>query len=306
MEYEFTFVVDGTTVDDDAAVNRLEDELDAMLARAGGQNLLIVSYSGDSAVEAALSLAHVVRDLVPGLRLVRLDRDLVGVHEIAERTERSRQNVHQWVTGARLAENEQFPLPEGSVGRAQAWLWTEVNAWLQQHGLDDGVLYPTRQEMTQIDFLLANSLNFSFRSTPVQGFAESRKAVVDALMEHIVSFSQFASGLPLEKNAANQHILAIAGPEEAAHDVMRFIAESNRDVVLVTSTDEAIMGVHFSVDDKGPQEVVSVRHGLTVWDWMDLVREKPSATFVAEGATSLKAPRVHHRQTLSFDTGTAA
>ncbi|MGW8569838.1 hypothetical protein [Streptomyces niveus] len=38
MEYEFTFVVDGATVDDDSAASRLESELDAMLARADGQN----------------------------------------------------------------------------------------------------------------------------------------------------------------------------------------------------------------------------------------------------------------------------
>ncbi|MGA5133221.1 hypothetical protein [Streptomyces blastmyceticus] len=304
MEYEFTFVVDGATVDDDTAVNRLADELDAMLARAGGQDLLSVSSYGDNAVEAALSVAHIARDLIPGLRLLRLDRDLVGVQEIAERTGRSRQNVHQWATGARLADKEPFPQPEGTVGRAHAWLWSEVNDWLHQHGLDDGALYPTRHEMTQIDYLLANGLSFSFRSTPAQGFDESRDEVVAALMEHQVGFSQFLSRLPLE-NAADQHILAVAGHDEPAHEVMRFIAEANRDVVLVSSRGGVITGVHFSVDTKGPQKVVQVRHDFTVWDWMDLVRDEPSATFVAESPAPLTAPHFHHRQTLSFNTAAA-
>ncbi|MBB5119604.1 helix-turn-helix transcriptional regulator [Streptomyces eurocidicus] len=306
MEYEFTFVVDGATVDDAAAVNRLADELDAMLARAGGQNLLSVSSVGDNAVEAALSVAHIARELVPGLRLLRLDRDLVGVQEIAERTGRSRQNVHQWATGARLADKEPFPRPEGTVGRAHAWLWSEVNDWLRRHGLDDGVLYPTRHEMTQIDYLLANGLSFSFRSTPAQGFTESRREVVAALMAHLADFSQFvARRLPREKTAADQHILAIAGHDEPAHEVMRFIAEANRDVVLVSARDDVITGVHFSVDMKGPQEVVYVRHDFTVWDWMDQVRDKPSATFVAEDPALLAAPHFHHRQTLSFNTAAA-
>ncbi|GAA3032308.1 hypothetical protein GCM10020000_06620 [Streptomyces olivoverticillatus] len=124
-----------------------------------GQSLLGISSHGDNAVEAALSVACIARDLVPGLRLLRLDRDLVGVQEIAERTDRSRQNVHQWATGSRLADKEPFPRPEGTVGRAHAWLWSEVNDWLRQHGLDDGVLHATRREMTRIDCILANSLN---------------------------------------------------------------------------------------------------------------------------------------------------
>ncbi|MEE4545616.1 hypothetical protein V2S66_27070 [Streptomyces sp. V4-01] len=306
MDYEFTFVVDGRTVDDDTAVSRLEDQLDAMLARAGGQNLLSVASSGDTAVEAALALAQAVRGLVPGLRLLRLDRDLVGIQEIAERTERSRQNVHQWVQGTRLADHEPFPAPEGAIGRGHVWLWTEVNAWLRQHGLDDGLAYPSRKEMTQIDFVLSNSLNFSFRSSNAEGYDAARKSVVEALEEHIVSFSEFVTGLPLEKSAANQHILAIAAPHESAHDVMRFIADQHRDVVLVTATDEAIVGVLFSIEDLGPQEIVLVPHGISVWEWMDLVRETPSATFVAEDAAPPEVPRVRHRQTMAFDIGATA
>jgi predicted DNA-binding transcriptional regulator AlpA len=297
MDYEFTFVVDGATVDDETVVARLESELDAMLARAGGQNLLTVSYKGDNAVDAALAVAHRVRDHVPDMRLTRLDRDLVGVQEIAERTDRSRQNVYQWTSGSRLTQGTPFPEPEGVVGRARVWLWTEVNAWLNQHGLDDGACCPTRHEMTLIDFFLANGLIFSFRSTPATGFEESRQAVVQELMAHITSFCQFVSGLPPENGTADQRIVAVAGPEEAAHDVMRFIAEARRDVVLVTSLDDETVGVRFSVDRKGPQPVICVGRELTVYEWMKLVRDKPSATFVTEDVVSVEATRIQHRQT---------
>ncbi|MEV8334296.1 hypothetical protein [Streptomyces niveus] len=167
MEYEYTFVVAGATVDDDSVVSRLGTTLDAMLARAGGQNLLSVSYCGDNAVDAAVALTDAVRDAVPELRLLRLDRDLVGIQEIAERTERSRQNVRQWTLGERLADQDPFPATEGTVGKGKAWLWTEVNTWLAQYGLDDSLNHPTRREMTGIDFFLANGQSFNWqRRTP--------------------------------------------------------------------------------------------------------------------------------------------
>lgn len=287
MEYEFTFVVDGTTVDDNTAVSRLEAELDAMLARAGGQNLLTVSRRGATATEAAMWAAHRARELVPALRLLRLDRDLVGVPEIAERTGKTRQCVHQWVNGERLTDAGPFPLPEGTAGRAHVWLWAEVNDWLRRHGLDDGLAYPTRQEMSEIDFVLANSLSFAFRPSPAEGFDSERKQVIENLVtNHIVSFSQFVANLPLEKNAVDRHILAVAAAAEPADAVMRFIASTGREVVLVTSTNEAIMGVHFTTAPcEGAERVVKVPAGSSVWDWMELVRQAPEATFVPESPT---------------------
>lgn len=157
MKYEFTFVVAGATVDDDTAVTRIEEGLDAMLARAGGQHFLSISHDADNAVEAAIALSDLLRAHVPGLRLRRLDRGLVGIHEIAERTDRSRQNVHHWATGASLADGSPFPATEGTVGKGQAWLWAEVNDWLRQHGLDDGMYYPSREEMAHIDHILAST-----------------------------------------------------------------------------------------------------------------------------------------------------
>lgn len=47
-----------------------------------------------------------------------------------------------------------FPQPEGVAGQAKVWLWTDVNRWLDQLGLADTITYPTRDEMTDIDYLL--------------------------------------------------------------------------------------------------------------------------------------------------------
>ncbi|MEU7568918.1 hypothetical protein AB0A99_23520 [Streptomyces fradiae] len=73
MEYDFTFAVSGVDVDDRAAVETLRRHRDALLARAGGVDLLCVTGSGGSVAEAASA----VRAAVPRLRVIRLDRDPV-------------------------------------------------------------------------------------------------------------------------------------------------------------------------------------------------------------------------------------
>ncbi|MBX6168987.1 MAG: hypothetical protein IRY84_15285 [Thermobispora bispora] len=153
MEYEFRFVVAGVSVDDVEAVEKLDRELDAMLFRGGGVDLLDIAAHGSDALEAAMEAARAATQLIPGLNILRLHRDLVGIPEIAERVGVTRQNVHQWVSGQRRSELP-FPPPEGTAGRSQIWLWSEVNEWLAQHGLSDGVNRPSRSEMADIDSAL--------------------------------------------------------------------------------------------------------------------------------------------------------
>ncbi|MFK8847405.1 hypothetical protein [Streptomyces sp. Ac-502] len=116
MDYDFTFVVTGATVDDQDAVDALRDTCDALLARAGGTDLLSIAWPGDCAVRAALEAASAAHAAVPRLRVRRLDRDLVGIHEIAERTGRSRQNVAQWAAGARKAQGAPSRPPRAPSG----------------------------------------------------------------------------------------------------------------------------------------------------------------------------------------------
>ncbi|MEU9884400.1 hypothetical protein [Sphaerisporangium sp. NPDC051011] len=155
MEYEFRFVVEGASVDHTAAVEVLERELDAMLFRGGGVDLLDIAFEGEDAFDAAMHAARSVARHVPDLRLLRLHRDLVGIPEIAERAGVTRQNVHQWVTGQRRRRGvAPFPAPEGTAGRTQVWLWVEVNAWLKQLSMDDGANRPDRNEIADIDSAL--------------------------------------------------------------------------------------------------------------------------------------------------------
>lgn len=291
MDYDFTFVVSGVDVDDQAAVDALLENCDALLARAGGVDLLSITGSGASALEAALTAVSAARAAAPQLRVCRLDRDLVGVHEIAERTGRSRQNVSQWIAGDRKAHGEPFPAAEGTVGRSRAWLWSEVNRWLAAHGLDDGAAYPTRAEMAEIDAALANAvsvtLNFTAAGTP--GFEAGRDKVVEELRnKHIPGFMEFLAGVAHTTDGRGAHAVVVADPDEPARGVMEHVSSFGHDVILITATDQFMATVLSTRAPLGPARIVTVPQESTVGDWLRLVQENPQAAFGLEASETLE------------------
>jgi len=234
MEYEFTFVVDGVDVDDDAVISVLFDSLDAQLARVGGQLRLTIGAEGIDAVKAAEMVIAAVGDAVPRLRLLRLDRDLVSTSDIAERTRRTRQNVAQWISGERH-QDPPFPKPETFVGRSRVWLWSEVNRWLRGIGLADPVRYPTREEMTLIDLLLVYPFGFS---GPVLDFhvrlderEEQRREVEKRLMADPRKILEMLRSLA-SWNAAHA-VVACAVPADTIGKTMSCLSPS-ADIVIVT------------------------------------------------------------------------
>jgi hypothetical protein len=155
QQYELTFVVEGISPEDDDAVAVLARDLDASVALGAGVTLLLITAEGSDAIDAARNAVLGVLFRVPSVRFLYLDRDLVGISEIAERTGRSRQNVSQWVMAERHSDiAEPFPRPEGVVGRARVWLWAEVNAWLRNLDLADEFPGPIRAEMIDIDYMI--------------------------------------------------------------------------------------------------------------------------------------------------------
>ena len=153
MEYEFLFVVDGVSVDDDGSVGILTDTFDGLLSWNCGLHRLAVSSEGTNATDALQGLLRQIASKLPALRILRLDPDLVGVSDIAERTGHSRQNVQQWVARERNA-GRPFPTPEGTAGRSLVWRWADVNEWLKPLGHDDHGLRPTREECILLDVAL--------------------------------------------------------------------------------------------------------------------------------------------------------
>lgn len=284
MEYEFTFIVSGVTVDDDEAVRKLRDAHDAMLLRAGGLDQLVIAYAGDSAVDAAIRAATAITSVVPKIRILRLDRDLVGVAEIADRTDRSRQNVAQWVNGERLGGGGSFPLPEGTAGRSHVWLWSEVNAWLASRGLDDGCRYPSRAEMADIDYALRHSVTMSifYDTGRDDEFAAQRQAVIEEVEAgHYMGLLTFLAGRFDLKDAEGRYVAVIAAPDESAQDVMRRIAAHGHDVLLISNTDRFVGMVMSTRAPARPVKLRSVGPQVSTREWLRQVNESPHAQFVA-------------------------
>lgn len=155
METEFLLVIDGISIDDDDAVITLADEFDALLSLSHGVHRLAVTANGLNSIDALGGLLVELAQRLPTLRVVRLDPDLVGVSDIADRVNRSRQNVQQWVDGDRHGQDKRFPTPEGTVGRSLAWRWSDVHEWLRPLGLVEEESLPSRIDAAVIDLFLA-------------------------------------------------------------------------------------------------------------------------------------------------------
>jgi hypothetical protein len=152
-EYEFLFVVEGVSMDDGEAVTLLTDAFDGVLSWNRGLYRLAVSGAGRDSREAAARLVSSLAGALPGMRVVRLDLELVGISDIAQRIGHSRQNVLQWVNGERNGSRP-FPAPEGCAGRSLVWRWADVNEWLGPLGVGDEAVRPSRDEAARIDVML--------------------------------------------------------------------------------------------------------------------------------------------------------
>ncbi|MCQ0000887.1 helix-turn-helix transcriptional regulator [Streptomyces sudanensis] len=283
MDYDFTFVVSGVDVDDQAAVDALLEKCDALLARAGGVDLLSTTGSGGSAVEAALAAASAARAAVPRLRVCRLDRDLVGVHEIAERTGRSRQNVSQWIAGERKARGVPFPAAEGTVGRSQVWLWSEVNRWLAVHGLDDGVAYPTRAEMAEIDVALAAEAAGAPGPGPEEAAGAPgpgpEEAAGEPRDERASVFTEHLTRLDHTVDEWGAPVLLVTDPAEPARGVMECVSSFGHDVSLVTTADRStvtVLSTRPPWDRRRSSPCPGTRRSATCSAWCRRTRRRPS------------------------------
>lgn len=173
MEFEFLLIVDGVSIDDDPAMTVLAEQFDAVVSDSRGVVRVAVSAEGIDSINALSSLVVRLATAVPSLRVMRLDLDLVGISDIAERTNRSRQNVQQWVDGDRHLGGGPFPYPEGTVGRSLVWRWSDVYAWLRLLGLVEDEHILDRADMVVLEMFL-----LQWRQSRAQGMPMIRTTFV--------------------------------------------------------------------------------------------------------------------------------
>lgn len=136
-EFEFVMILDGIR----ELTREVEDALfeagcdDATLSIRFGCVYLSFNRMAGTFKDAVLSAIRDVRRANIGATVSRIDEcNLVTPAEIARRMGKSRQLVHQYMTGKRGPGY--FPPPECQIVDGKPlWLWCEVVSWLYDNGM---------------------------------------------------------------------------------------------------------------------------------------------------------------------------
>ena len=149
QSFEWTFVVLNLDGPDDERVDALCEATDAVVESHGGLHLIAVLTEGPTAVDAARRAIAQLRSC--DLQATRTYPDFVTRADIAERSNKRRQAVDNWVRGDRQKD---FPGPVHLVGGG-IWLWHDVQAWMRRERIQDvppdDALYPSLSDHAAID-----------------------------------------------------------------------------------------------------------------------------------------------------------
>jgi hypothetical protein len=128
VTHEFTLIIQGLDLDDDAQGDALFERCDdATFGEVDGVGYGDFHQDAETIGEAILAAITAVES-IPGLRVVHVEPDtLVTAAEIAERLECSKEYVRLLAKGER---GSGFPAPVSHVrGRNRLWRWADVAHW---------------------------------------------------------------------------------------------------------------------------------------------------------------------------------
>ena len=155
QEYDFALILSG--------ISEITPELadaffeagcdDATLGMQYGVAQLEFSRLAASMKDAILSAIHDVCKVGRGVKVRQVDDcNMVTQAEIARRIDKSRQLIHQFVSGERGGGG--FPAPM-LIGRKPYWAWCEVSYWLYQNN----VIRAEVQDQAEVVFTFNNALD---------------------------------------------------------------------------------------------------------------------------------------------------
>ena len=167
-EHDFTLVLTGIT-DLTPEVEKAFFEAgcdDATLSMRSGRPFLTFSRLAPSLKDALLSAINDVRKANIGANVLRVDIcNLVTQSEIAQRIGRTRQLVHQYVTGERGPGA--FPPPVCNISDdddSPLWYWCEVAYWLYENNMIPEEALRDAQALSLINDIL--ELNHQTQTDP--------------------------------------------------------------------------------------------------------------------------------------------
>jgi hypothetical protein len=155
-EYDFALVLTGIRELSPKVENALFETGcdDATLSRRFGRVYLTFSRRAPTLKDAILSAIRDVRKARIGADVLRIDScDLVNQSEIARRIGRTRQLVHQYISGERGPGG--FPPPVCHISDdAPLWMWCEVAHWLWQNDMIKEEVLREAQQVAVINDVL--------------------------------------------------------------------------------------------------------------------------------------------------------
>ena len=156
MVYHFTLTLTGVN----AQTPGLEDVLfesgcdDALLCFYGNTAYLEFDRAGSSFEQAVLSAIDDIESSALPARVVSVDATLLGLSDIAQRSQLSRQAVAMLKDGTRGPGS--FPAPvQRLTGHSPLWRWAAVARWLHENGKLSAELAENAQVMENINLALA-------------------------------------------------------------------------------------------------------------------------------------------------------
>jgi len=151
VKYKIPLVVDGLNLDDDAVLSTIGEHLsDLMWTRENGQVCATIFVDDQHPVMRGKAAAARIRNVFPYACVHRVNREIVGIPEIAEHAGVTAEAVRLWATGKRGPGH--FPVPigwtgGGNKGPSKLWYWGDVNAWLEaNYELGDGHRYLSERQ----------------------------------------------------------------------------------------------------------------------------------------------------------------
>jgi len=155
-EFDFTLILSDIPELTETVENSLFEAGcdDATIAIRGGRLFLTFSRDALTLKAAILSAIRNVRAAKIGADVLRVDYcNLVTQAEIARRANRSRQLIHQYITGVR--GSGKFPPPACDIADgAQLWYWCEVANWLVVNGMLKPDVLRAAEEVEAINSVL--------------------------------------------------------------------------------------------------------------------------------------------------------
>lgn len=176
-EFEFTlkFNLSGSSIEPDAFIERLEKEgCDDALIGVGQKKRIALQFNreAETALEAVISAIKNVERAIPDAKLIEATPDIVGLSDIAQMLNFSRQNMRKLMLNNIIS----FPVPIHE-GKVSLWHLSNVLAWLKKeksHAIDEQLMDVAKANM-QLNFVKeASNLEPALRSRIITAHKKSK------------------------------------------------------------------------------------------------------------------------------------